>query len=388
MKKSTMFLLWLGAAISISEIFTGGLLAPLGLGKGLAVIVAGHLIGCGLLAFGAYVSYSRGQNAMGSVRAALGPHGGALAAFCNVLQLIGWTIIMIVQAASALVGLLPGFSFSLAALILSGLILLWALLFGSPIGRLNDLAVVLLLLVCLVFFGQTVAGEAKTADVSQYISLALAMELSITMPVSWLPLIGDYSHKAGDKNTAVTLPFLGYFLGSVFMYSLGLVIALNSGGNIFEFIAQSSLAWPACAVVLLSTLTTAFLDLYSAAVSATALIRFKNERIPILAIGLLAAALTVFFPVERYSDVLINFLSTIGLVFVPVYAVLFMNFIVAGGGKTRPGNLVIALAGMGGYYLFGRFEIGIPTLSTLILVSALCLIKHGVLAKALGANRA
>jgi putative hydroxymethylpyrimidine transporter CytX len=281
--------------------------------------------------------------------------------------------------------LIPGFSFSWAALILSGLVLLWAMTFGSPIGRLNDLAVVLLLLLCLVFFGQTLAAEAQVAEMSQYISLALAMELSITMPISWLPLIGDYSHKAGDRRTAVALPFAGYFLGSVFMYSVGLLIALNSGGNVFEFIAKSSLAWPACAVVVLSTLTTAFMDLYSAAVSSTALIQVKNERGPILAIGLLAAVLTVFFPVERYSDVLINFLTTIGLVFVPVYAVVFMNFIVAKG--ERSGNLCIALAGMAGYYAFGRFEVGIPTLSTLLLVSALYLIKHGLFAKSPGVNR-
>ncbi|MDR2947463.1 MAG: permease, partial [Candidatus Adiutrix sp.] len=232
MKKSAMFLLWLGASISISEIFTGGLLAPLGLAKGLAVIVFGHLIGCGLLAFGGYVSFSRQQNAMSCVAAALGPRGGALVALCNVLQLIGWTIIMIVQAGAALTSLMDGLSFSLAALILSALIMLWALIFGSPVGRLNDVAVVLLLALCLVFFGQVLAADAQPADLSRHISLPLAMELSITMPISWLPLIGDYSCRAGDKSTAVAWPFFGYFLGSVFMYSVGLLISLSTGRDI------------------------------------------------------------------------------------------------------------------------------------------------------------
>ena len=38
----SQFLLWLGAAISIAEILTGTLMAPLGLTRGLAAIVLGH----------------------------------------------------------------------------------------------------------------------------------------------------------------------------------------------------------------------------------------------------------------------------------------------------------------------------------------------------------
>ena len=42
---TTNALLWLGAAISIAEILTGTLFAPLGWGKGLAAILLGHVIG-------------------------------------------------------------------------------------------------------------------------------------------------------------------------------------------------------------------------------------------------------------------------------------------------------------------------------------------------------
>ena len=43
------FLLWFGAAISIAEIITGTLIAPLGLVKGSLAIIIGHLIGAFLL---------------------------------------------------------------------------------------------------------------------------------------------------------------------------------------------------------------------------------------------------------------------------------------------------------------------------------------------------
>ena len=42
-------MLWFGAAVSISEILTGALLAPLGFARGLLAILIGHAVGCGIL---------------------------------------------------------------------------------------------------------------------------------------------------------------------------------------------------------------------------------------------------------------------------------------------------------------------------------------------------
>ena len=42
-------LIWFGAGVSIAEILTGTYLAPLGMGKGLAAIIVGHIIGCLML---------------------------------------------------------------------------------------------------------------------------------------------------------------------------------------------------------------------------------------------------------------------------------------------------------------------------------------------------
>ncbi len=45
-KPSGLFLLLMGAAISIAEIVTGTLIAPLGWKSGLLAILIGHVIGC------------------------------------------------------------------------------------------------------------------------------------------------------------------------------------------------------------------------------------------------------------------------------------------------------------------------------------------------------
>ena len=52
MKKTSTFqngLIWFGAGVSLAEILTGTAFAPLGMAKGLAAIVIGHIIGCAMM---------------------------------------------------------------------------------------------------------------------------------------------------------------------------------------------------------------------------------------------------------------------------------------------------------------------------------------------------
>jgi purine-cytosine permease-like protein len=319
-----------------------------------------------------------------------------------VVQLLGWTIVMVVQAGSALTGLIPALPFSLGALILALLVLIWALMFGSPLGQgIHSLIVALLALLCVVLFveasGLRAATETGAGALESGMSLMLAVELSIAMPVSWLPLVGDYSCKADNPVTAALMPFAGYFAGSVLMYALGLFIAFQGGGDIFTFIAGSRFRLAACAVVLLSTLTTAFLDLYSAVVSlgelrgpgkkgageagdGTAKDRAakpwrSRERLSLLGAGIFTLIVSALFPVERYSAFLSAFLTLIGMVFVPVYALFFIDFLLRPRGKGSPLLLlIIAALGMAAYQVFTRYELGIPSLLSMALVWALYLI--------------
>jgi putative hydroxymethylpyrimidine transporter CytX len=378
-KKTPMVLLWLGAAISISEIFTGGMLAPLGLARGFLAILAGHLTGTGFLAYAGYISFVRGKNAMDSAACSFGSAGVKIIALCNVVQLTGWTIIMVVQAASALTGMLPRLPFSLGALGLSLLVLIWALIFGSPAGRgLHGFIVILLSILSVVLFFEAASGGRGPYIPGEAMRMGLAIELSMAMPVSWLPLVGDYSCESGSPAGAALMPFTGYFLGSMLMYMLGLFIAVRGGGDIFTFIAGSRFRLAAGAVVLFSTLTTAFLDLYSAVVSSRQFIKPKNKKLPLIIAGLFTLGASSFFPVERYGQLLESFLITIGMVFVPVYALLFMDFLCRAR-ETRtvsPANLIIAAAGMAAYWFFTRIAFFIPSLLSMALVCLLYLLVH------------
>jgi putative hydroxymethylpyrimidine transporter CytX len=380
MKKSAMFLLWVGAAISVSEIFTGGLLAPLGLVQGLIVIIIGHIIGTALFTGGAYISYCRKVNAMDSVAFSFGKLGGKLVALCNLVQLVGWIIILVVQAGGAIAGVFPNLPFWTVTLTLSILQLVWAVIFGSPGGRINDIAVVLLAGLCILFFVESFGYAAGSFSISNNMSVMLGIELSIAMPVSWLPLVGDYSSKANDKIGATLMPLLGYFLGSCFMYIIGLSIAVSSGNDIFAFIASSRFRYVACGIVLLSTITTNFVAIYSAAVSSTQwMIKTKNLRTSILMVGIFTLVASVFFPVSRFELILEKFLTSITMVFVPIFTIVLLEFFMKKQKTEKSinwGQLFIVFIGIAGNWLFNKYSIFIPTVMTILLVSTLFAIEY------------
>lgn len=108
-------LIWFGAGVSIAEILTGTYLAPLGMGKGLLAIIVGHIIGCLMLFLAGVIGGKVRKSAMETVKMSFGQKGSILFAVLNVLQLVGWTAIMIYDGALAAdgvmipdAGLVPG----------------------------------------------------------------------------------------------------------------------------------------------------------------------------------------------------------------------------------------------------------------------------------------
>ena len=128
-------LIWFGAALSIAEIQTGTFLAPLGFEQGLLAIFLGHLIGCALL-FGAGVIGGKvRKSSMEAAKMTFGNRGALLFAGLNILQLLGWTGIMIYEGALAAGGLL-GAGHELWCLLIGLLIILWLAIGLENLSRL------------------------------------------------------------------------------------------------------------------------------------------------------------------------------------------------------------------------------------------------------------
>ena len=149
MKKTSVFqngLIWFGAGVSLAEILTGTSFAPLGFARGFAAIVTGHVIGCALFFLAGLIGGRSGRSAMETVKMSFGQKGGLLFAALNVLQLVGWTAIMIYDGALAAGGIFSAGHW-VWCLVTGGLILVWILVGVTNLGWINQVSMTALFVV-------------------------------------------------------------------------------------------------------------------------------------------------------------------------------------------------------------------------------------------------
>lgn len=329
------FLLWAGVAISLAEIWAGGFLAPMGLWLGVVAIIAGHLIGNTFMAMGGIIGSQYGIMSMVSVRPSFGIRGSNLAAVLNIIQLIGWASIMLIIGGRAgamlgkpIGGVLASNHFWIIAIGLGTL--LWAQLTGRSIWRiLQKLTVVGLLLVILLMSGVSVKefGSGVFELTPGKMPFMIGLDLVIAMPISWMPLAADYARFSQRTAPAFWNTWLGYFLISSWMYVLGLAATLVTGASdpgvlILQLMGKIGLAVPALAMVVFSTITTGFPDVYSAACSALNISQKFSSRTIVWTAGFISIIVALVFPMEQYE----NFLFLIGAMFVPLFGVVLTDY--------------------------------------------------------------
>lgn len=323
-------LIWFGAAVSIAEISTGTLLAPLGWQRGLAALLLGHAVGGALFFAAAYIGALTGRSSMESVRLSFGKRGSVLFSVANMLQLAGWTAVMIYAGAtvSSALGkvLWDGESFVWWALANGALIVLWLVFGARKTGGLKTVSMLLMLLAVLWLSAEVFSTAGSTAaQVSDGMSFGTAVELSAVMPLSWLPLAADYTRQARRPFAATLTATLAYTLTGCWMYALGLAAALFTGEtDVAKILLGAGLGAAGILAVVLSTVTTTFLDAYSAGVSANNISSKLSETPIAVAVAVVGTLLAVLLPVTEYE----NFLLLIGSVFAPMAAVLIADFFV------------------------------------------------------------
>ncbi|OGP99996.1 MAG: hydroxymethylpyrimidine transporter CytX [Deltaproteobacteria bacterium RBG_19FT_COMBO_46_12] len=347
------FLLWAGAATSLAEIWAGGLIVPLGLGLGLWAILLGHLIGNTPFALGGLIGSRWGIPTMVSVRPSFGIRGSYFAAALNVIQLIGWTAVMLIvcgQAADA-ISKFYGFSNLNLWIILSGIITtLWAVV-GHRIWKwLQRIAVFALLILCIamtyVVFQQYGWGMLSQIPRKKDFPFMVGMDLIIAMPISWLPLVSDYSRFAKDSKSSFWGTWISYFIVSSWMYLIGLMASLatqspDPSGVVMSLMLKFGWAIPALIIVLFSTFTTTFLDIYSTAISGLNIFPKLGERKGVIIGGILGTTLAIIFPTLLDYE---HFLLFIGAMFCPLFGIVLVDYFLLRKGSIhvedlyRPGS--------------------------------------------------
>lgn len=358
--------LWFGAAISVAEILAGGLLAPLGFYNGLAAIILGHLIGVTLLVLGGIIGYRERIPAIESTRISFGIYGSRLFSILNVMQLVGWTAIMIISAAKSaneISKMMWHFDNIISwNIVIGGLILLWIASGRDEGWKKINIAAVLLLFALTAVLSVAVFKDAGALSQppSGGLSFSQGLELSVIMPLSWLPLIADYTRFAKSGKGAAGGSWLGYFIGSCWMYIIGLGIAITAdNADPSAVMLAANLGIPALGIIILATVTTTFMDAYSAGVSFANLYPGLNEKRAAIIITIIGTLIALSINIEQYE----SFLLAIGSVFAPLFAVLLTDYFILKNRRIRPkmlanwGALAVWAIGVALYYQFLKLEL-------------------------------
>jgi NCS1 family nucleobase:cation symporter-1 len=320
----------------------GAMLAPgLGLAGAVLAIALGTGVGVLLLGAAGVIGSDTGLCAMATLRLSLGSQGVRLPALLNLLQLVGWgafEIIVMRDAAS----LLGARTFGEGSLWNSPMF--WTLCFGGlatllavsgPLAFVRKVlrkwGIWLLLGACLWLtwnlFAKADLGELWRRSADGSMSLAVGFDIVIAMPLSWLPLIADYSRFARSARRVFGGTVLGYFIGNTWLMSLGVAYTLafapsGEANALLLALAGAGLGIPLL-LILLDESEKAFADIHSAAVSTGLLVRLKVEYLA-LGIGVLCTLIALLAPLAQYE----NFLLLIGSVFAPLFGVVLTDHFV------------------------------------------------------------
>ena len=389
-KRTSIFengLIWFGAGVSLAEILTGTAFAPLGFQKGILAIIIGHIIGCSMLFLAGVIGGKTRRSAMETVKMSFGQNGGVFFSFLNVLQLVGWTAIMIYDGALAADGVLNTGRW-VWCLVIGALIIVWILVGITNLGKINTIAMaalfILTLVLCkVIFFG----GAAGNVDTSEAMSFGAAVELAVAMPLSWLPLISDYTREAEEPVKATAVSAVVYGIISCWMYVIGMGAAIYTGEyDIAQIMVKAGLGIAGLLIIVFSTVTTTFLDAYSAGISAESVFSKLNGKYAAVAVTVIGTVGAIVYPMDNITD----FLYLIGSVFAPMIAIQIADFFILKRADSLSDaidvtNIVIWIVGFVLYrYLMG---VDIPvgnTLPDMAVTIVICVIIR----KCMGSKKA
>ncbi len=341
------FLLWANLSVSLLVIVAGAFLVlpasqyglALSLPEALAAIVAAAVAGNLLLGLGGLIGADSRVPTMVLLRAPLGRRGSYLPTGLNIVQCVGWSIfelIIIATGASALSQQVLGVGGLVFWKIAFGLVAT-ALAFLGPVGfvrryvRTFAVWVVIASLAYLSWWSLHGQHPVRLWHRGGAHAFWPGFDLVLASIISWTPLVADYTRFSRTRRAGFWGAGLGYFVPTIPLFALGAVIAMSRSISDAPALLTAIAAGGAASVIALLALTVdesdeAFANVYSGAISLQNLLPRVPQR---LLVGVVAAIATVgalLIDLRNYQP----FLYLLGSFFVPLFAVLLADWLLAG----------------------------------------------------------
>lgn len=375
----TNAMIWFGAGVSISEILTGTYFASLGFGKGMAAILIGHIIGCVLFCLAGIIGGKNGKSSMESAKMSFGGKGALIFPVLNIVQLVGWTSVMISSGAAAAENAYA-IGMSVWSIIIGALVIVWLFVGAKNVNAVNTIALSLLFVLTIILSFVVFRGGVSTLVSGEAITFGAAVEMAVAMPLSWLPLISDYTKEAEKPVKASVVSSVVYFIISCWMYVIGMGMALfTNETDIAVIMVKAGLGIAGLIIVIFSTVTTTFLDVYSAGISSGSLSSKINQQAAAVIVCIIGTLLAIFTQTNYFE----SFLYFIGSVFAPMIAVQIVDWFMFKNDSSDKGvniiNLVVWAVGFVLYRISMNFDIILGnTFPVMLITGIICFIANKV----------
>ena len=368
--------LWFSLGVGLLVMQVGAYLMPaLGTQEALLAIVAGSILGAGLLGWMAKIGCDSGLASAGLMHAVYGRQFARLPIVLNIIQLIGWGTfeLVVMRDASVAIGRQGGGWEGahwpvLATLLWGGVVLL--LISGSIVQlvrRIIARVALPLVVLSLLWLSWQFLGLAQEQGLDALwqrrgdggMGVMPALDLVIAMPISWLPLVADYARHGRHGGAALRGAWAGYALANMWCYALGVLVALTLPSQDLVtalLLAQGGLI--ALSLILIDEVDNAYGDTYSGAVSSHSLLPGWSVRRWGAVLAVVCTLLALVLPMHSLEP----FLLMLSSVFVPLFGVILGRLafganagaLLAQAGKAHAGPIAIWLAGVALYHLLPK----------------------------------
>lgn len=325
-------------------------------------IAVGTLFGTLLIAVAAVPGAETGAPSMVLLRGLFGRRISYLPTVVNVVQLVGWTVYEIVVISTAAQQLLPWRGHRWPYVLAVGV--LTTVLAIRPLGWVRVLrryALAAVVVTTTYLYVELARHPLPPLTHGSWAGFWPGSDYAIAAAVSFAPLASDYTRHARSPRSAFGAALVGYTVTQAASYVLGLlaiatVVRASQAGDthtMFAAFIAVPLGSVAFGVLVLRELDQSFADSYSTVVSVQNVFPRFDRRWLAVAVGVIATGLALVLGIGSYA----NFLALLGSVFVPLTAMLVVDYFLRGRSRwdvsdAAPVRWVMVLPWLAGFVVY------------------------------------
>lgn len=300
----------------------------LGIIAAVVATVVGTVVGTLMTSVAGIPGTQTGAPAMALLRGLFGTRLSYLPTVLNIAQCIGWgtfELVVISQAAQTVAGGHgPHWPYVVAAGAVTTLLTI------RPLGAVRLLRRYVTVAVLFAMAWLSVALLLHPVPEPHHTSwqgFFPATDSVVAVAVSFVPMIADYTRFARTPRSGFWGSLLGYSVTQIWCYLLGLIVILQGANgddqnSIYSAFTAVLLGTVFLGILVIREVDQSFANVYSTAMSIQNLAPRTDRRVLTVAIGVLTTVLALSVDVDNYA----NFLYLIGSVFVPLFAVLAVDY--------------------------------------------------------------